>query len=409
MRLALIGDLQYVPGEEAELRRFLGQVNAWRPDFAVSLGDMGPSGERGTRKGFAESAAVLREVDCPKAVLLGNHDVEYRPDAPFGREPAAWYPEAFGREVPWQAVEMDGVFLLCVSIERQPRETFFTQHALYLSDAQFAWAREQLVAHRDWPTVVVSHAPLAGSGLRCVPFVHSAATDAYLDHTFDALRWKELARENPQIRLWCSAHFHMGHEYRAAIAQREGIVHVSCGVPCSCARDGTRETRLLEIAGGEAHILTLDHLAGAIREDARVPMNGPGAHGGLYEPAPGEILLGEDRALTVWDCPQRGRAFIATEYGKLWEYDRALGELTGAVCRKTPVAAVAVERDRLFFATALGDVFSVGRDDRERFEVRGGYGAQALRAERALPAGRLGSVPFTRRTEREEEYILLGA
>ena len=406
MKLALIGDLQYRHGDdENELRRYLAQVDAWGPDFAVSMGDMGAHGETGTLQGFAACADFLRAVRCPQAVLLGNHDVEYRPDDGFARTPEAWYAQCFGRREPWRAMEMDGVFLLCLSVERQPEETFYTQHALYVSDCQFAWARDQLAAHRAWPTVVVSHAPLAGSGLRCVPYVHSAATDAYLDHTFDAMRWKILARNNPQIRLWCSAHFHMGHEYQAAITEREGIVHVSCGVPCACARDGSRETRLLEI-GGEARVLTLDHLTGALREDAVVPMsavqNG-GAEARLS--AACEVLVGEDRTLAVYDCPAWGRAYITTEYGKIWEYDRALGDLGGAIRRQTPVRALAVEDDRLFFEDAQGEIHSVSRDDRARFEVRGGYGAQAIRSERALPSGCLEEVPFTCRVEREGEYI----
>ena len=52
MRIALIGDLQYKPGEDAEIAGRMRQVAAQKPDLAVFLGDMGCNGATGTLAGM---------------------------------------------------------------------------------------------------------------------------------------------------------------------------------------------------------------------------------------------------------------------------------------------------------------------------------------------------------------------
>lgn len=408
MRIALIGDLQYAPGEDGQIREYIHQVNGTNPNFAVFMGDMGCHGRTGTAEGMRACRDFLAELRCPVAALMGNHDVEYRPDDPMARTPDKWYAELFGREHPWQALERDGVFLLCLSVERQPEETLYTQHALYASDEQYRWAKAQLESHRSMPTVVFSHAPVAGSGLRCFPPIHSAATDAHMDHTFDALRWRELIRENPQIRAWCSAHFHMGHDYDAAIVHRDGVVHISAGVLTSAARDGSRHTRILDVNEECAIISTLNHLENGLRKDASIPMmSGERPEGRISIGLQDELLLGEDKIRNAFTCPKWNRAYVSTEKGKLWEFDRALQEISGAICLEQPVHALSQEADRLYVETEHGEIFSIRKDDGGRFERLSGYVPQRKQIETALRGRCLPKMEYTIREAREGEYILL--
>ena len=410
MRIALIGDLQYKPGEDAEIAGRMRQVAAQKPDLAVFLGDMGCNGATGTLAGMTACKALLEVLECPVAAIFGNHDVEYRPDDSVSKTPERWYRDLFNRQHPWQAVEMDGVFVLCLYVERQPEHTLMTQHALYVSDAQYAWARDQLRAHRHLPTIVFTHAPMAGSGVRCFPPIHSAATDAYLDHGFHAMRWRELAFENPQIRLWCSAHFHMGHDYTAAVTWAQNLVHVSAGVMTSAARDGSRHTRILDIQDGMAAVCTLDHASPhALRQDVVVDLtHGTRPQGNFAEAIPGEVLLGEDRALAAYVCAKWNRAYLVTAAGKLWEYDWRLGELTGAISlrlSKPGEETLCVRDDRLYVRDAQADPWSVGKDDPARFERLSGYVPQASRPEKALAGQTLEKTGFSQRVSREGTYV----
>lgn len=403
MKIALIGDMQYKNGEQEILRRYMTQIASWQPDLAVFMGDMGPDGLRGTKEGMQDCKSLFDLLPCETIALLGNHDVEYRPDSPSrAYTPEKWRQEVFGGETPWRAVEKDGFLILCLSVERQPEEMLLSQHALYSSPEQLSWARETLAAHKKLPTIVISHAPVAGSGLRCCPPVHHRATDAFMGQNFDPFSWKDLLAENPQVLLWCSAHFHMGHGYARAVSMRANTAHVSCGVPASCARDATRQTRLLEIKDGCAELYTMDHMQnGLVSHDLTLRA------GEQLPESPHDILIGDDHALRVWEAHAIGRFYIATQAGRLWEYDCALEELSGALCTDEAVQEVSVFCGRIFVRTQEG-CFSVPADSALRFRRLSGYAPQLRCGENAMPDRPLRSAPFTLRTEPEGEYIGLG-
>lgn len=83
MRMVLIGDLQYQLGEEREILQSFAQLRALAPDLAVSMGDMGAPRELGRERGMSACAQLLKVLRRPVFALLGNHDVEYPPDAPL--------------------------------------------------------------------------------------------------------------------------------------------------------------------------------------------------------------------------------------------------------------------------------------------------------------------------------------
>lgn len=408
MKIALIGDMQYRPGEEPVVFSYMEQLAAWGPELAVSLGDMGSGRMAGTKEAMAQCRAFFDTLPCETIALLGNHDVEFRPDDDTAlREQEKWHAEVFGCDRPYRAVKIGEVLLLCLSVERQPQELLLSQHALYSSREQLCWAREQLRAHKG-PAIVLSHAPVAGSGLRCCPPVHHAATDAFMGQDFDPWAWRELLKENPQIVLWGSAHFHMGHGYERAITVREETTHVSCGVMCSCARDGTRQTRLMEIRQ-DGHILlcTMDHLKGGeISPDAEIVPGKGVISGDFGTPKDGEFLIGEDRALRAWDAPELGRAYIATEAGRLWEYDRELRELTGTLCSGEQARSVSVYCGRIYVQTESG-CFSVPADSQQRFMRLSGFVPQERRAEEAAEQAALSPIGFTTFAAPEGEYVRL--
>ena len=400
MKIALIGDLQYQQGEQESIRKYMTQIAAWQPELAVSMGDMGTGEMRGAKEAMLECRSFFDILPCETVTLLGNHDVEYRPDAKSRAYlPEQWRKEVFGTDVPWRAVEAEGFLLLCLSIERQSEELFLSPNALYLSPEQTAWARAILAVHKDMPTIIISHSPVAGSGLRCCPPVHHRATDAFMGQNFDPCIWKTILDENPQIFMWCSAHFHMGHAYARAVTVRGTTTHVSCGVMCSCARDDTRQTRLLELKDGCVQLYTMDHLQnGLLSHDMTV------CPGGKLPETEHSLLIGADKALKIWDCPALGRVYIATQGGRLWEYDHALEERTGTLCLDEYAREVCVFCSRIYVRTSKG-CFSVAIDSHQRFCRLGGFTPQEKRPETDLPAKPLPSLRFSAKQEAEGEYI----
>jgi hypothetical protein len=354
----------------------------------------------------------MGSLGCPYHAILGNHDVECFPHNYYDNAPVAEYREAFGRD-PWRAEFIGGVLFVFVTVERQPCEPMRTINAVYASDRQFRWVEEQISAHPGAPTVIVSHAPSAGSGLRCAPPLHCGALDTYLDQTYDAARWRRLIREYPQIRAWFSAHFHMGHDYDSAISERRGVVHVSCGVAFKYSRDDQRHTRFADIDGGQMRILTFDHDRAdtMLAEDAAIDLSaGTPAVGRVSREPEGEMLVGTgsgegEGVRFVRRVGALGRYYIATARGVLWEYDPALAEFTGALTLRRGCADLRYDGERLYFEDGVGERFSLDPASRDRFEQIGGITPQEKRAESALRGEPAENVAFTTRESREGLWV----
>lgn len=410
MRIAVIGDLQLSPEEHDQLTQYIHQVNQQGPDLAVFMGDMGYHGRTGSLEGMQVARQVLSQLACPFIPLMGNHDVEYLPGEQPERTPEQWYAQVFGcGQNRFAAVEKN-VLLLGVSVERQPTDQLLTRHGLYVSDEQFRWVESQLQLHSDKPTILFTHAPMAGSGIRNCPPTHSAATDAYLDHSYAPERWKSLARQYPQIRAWCSAHFHMGHHYPTALTWAENVLHISCGVMTSAARDRSRQTRILDITDeGRLEISTLDHLAGSILPpEVSMSLSGERvAPQGVHVHSRQNVAIGADRALQVFSLPEKHRFFITTDQGKLWEYDRELGEILGALRKKALVLSMAYDQGRFFWQENSGEVYSVSSVDRARFDLLDGLAPQNIQKEASMPDDLLKQASFEQVEFPEGWHILL--
>ena len=402
-RIAFIGDLQYATAEEERFDLKTGQIRALSPDLAVIMGDIGGSRQKSV-EGFTETREIAEMLGCPYEVILGNHDVEYAPFDPVIFRYEEVFDRVFTGKKRFNAFGFGGALIICVSCERRPPEDFRTHNAVYVSDGQFAAVKAALDANPGVPAVLVTHAPLAGSGFRrCVP-LHCAATDGYMDQGFDPLRWRRLLSDCPQIKMSVSAHFHLSHEYDSAVTYRDGVVHVSCGAMTVCARDDIKQTRLMDVDGERAILYTLDHASGGFRKDAEVDLTGAAPPTGRFSfVREGELPLGEDNLLHAWSLPEYGRAYLATEKGLLWEYSRELDEFTGAITLKAGAEEISVYDGRLYFRAFDGSCYSVGLESSGRLDRIDGCVPQEIRPEPELK----GRVPETNacRTRRAKDGI----
>ena len=427
MRIAFVGDLQYGASERESVACELSRIASLRPDLAVFMGDH--AGQRlGSLGGLRDLRELMDSLGCPYHAILGNHDVECYPHNYYDNAPVADYRRVFGRD-PWRARMLGGVLWLFVTVERQPREGMLTIHAVHAGEWQFRWLEDQLRAHPGVPTVLVTHAPAPGSGVRRSLPLHSGAGDTYLDQSRDAGRWRRLFREYPQIRAAFSAHLHMGHDYDSAIVQhiecdrdpasakRGGVTHVSCGVLVEYSRDGQRHTRFADIDGDRMTVLTLDHARAdtALTGDAVIDLSGRSPTVGRAARIPeGEMLLGEDgvrwvRRLIAPGEPSYERYFVATENGLLWEYDPAIAEFCGALTLGGGCRAITFGGGRLYVGTDGGEVFSVDACDRARFDRIGAFTEQAKRAENVLRGEAATDVEYTTRASKEGLWVRFAA
>ncbi len=405
MRIAFIGDLQYWKAEIENLEYKMKQVAAHKPDLAIVMGDFGGSKMRSV-EGLCETKEYVDLIGCPWQAIMGNHDVEYNEEYMYDYDPVATFREVFEKE-PYSATVIDGVLLLCVSIERQPLEGLRTIHAVYVSDKQYEWVREQLKKHEGMPTILVTHAHMAGAGIRCDRPLHTSATDTYLEQTFKPERWQALVREFPQIKAWCSAHLHMGHGYDSAITYRDGVMHISCGVMTCCTRDESCNTRIIDIKDGKLTVYTLDHTNGKeLIWDATLDLTGKEVPTGrFYTPKKGEILVGaEDKPTAVYKHPHLDRYYVATEEDFLWEYDGSLWDFTGTIAYKRKVKNLSASADRLYIEFEDGETVSIDPASRKRWQYTDHIN-QDNRKESKMKGATLSALPYTTYTAKEGVYI----
>ncbi len=405
MKIALIGDLQYGRGEEGTVNSRMKQIGALNPDFAVIMGDFGGP-NIATAEGYRETVEFAKQLNCPYHVIFGNHDVEYYPGGYGEFDPVGTYKEFFGTSH-YRSFMVNGVFFLCLSVERQPEEMMRTVHGVYISDEQYEWAEKELKAHSSMPTVIIAHAPVIGSGLRCFRPMHTSSQDTYLDQTYSAERWPALLKKNPQIKAWFSAHFHMGHNYDTAITQKYGIVHVSCGTMID-SRDGTLHTRVIDVTDDKKLIVsTFDHSESTFSEDVIIDLaDDVTCHKNIATTKDGEIFLGNDTPVKCWSYGKLGRYYIATERGLLWEYHYEFNEFAGALIQRGKAEEMYSDGDRLVIACE-DKIFSVNADTRDRFDVMGSFSEQNAQSESSPHGNPLQLVEFTTRETKYGKYVSL--
>lgn len=237
----------------------------------ISLGDLGRKdirhepGDAGTTKSFIDAKAYLDGFGFPLELVTGNHDLEGMDE--FDTDEAnlkAWM-DCFGKDKPQFCKQVgDRTLLLGLSTTRF-RNAPFSSHEVHVDDEQLKWFVDTVKAHPaedGWKICVFTHAPVMGSGLRVLQNVHVMNGCAWLNHCSPNSRnlFIRTVKENPQIKLWFSGHFHLSHDYQDAISTVGSCTFVQAGVvgPTS-TRDGRRQTRLVQGASDRLKIYTINH------------------------------------------------------------------------------------------------------------------------------------------------------
>lgn len=162
-------------------------------------------------------------------------------------------------------LEFEQFRLFFVGTDPQPQHSCFQIQECYVTDEHFAWLEAKLRERPDVPCIFFTHAPPAGAALRTVPLVHVRATNAYLDQNHNFERWLRLIRDHQAIKMWFSAHYHLGHDFEDSSTYRNGVTFFHTGVHSSYSRDGKRQSRVIDIMDGAIRVSTLDHEHGYVR------------------------------------------------------------------------------------------------------------------------------------------------
>jgi hypothetical protein len=274
--------------------------------------------------------------------VTGNHDLEGFDDFATDAENLAAWREAFQTHHHW-AVRSGPYLLVGLSTVRF-RDAPGSCHEVYVDPEQLAWFEATLAAHRDVPTLVFSHAPPMGCGLRVLQAVHVKNRCAWLNHGGAPERFAAIAAVNPQIKLWFSGHFHLSHDYRDSISVKGECAFVQTGViGATSSRDGRRHSRLLRASREGYSLYTVDHNSGgALRldmtrryADAAPPVPLPPPAALVCDPAAGWLCAVEDEAEAASQVAwlRTGVAELTVQQNALVEYDARTRAPLGVVVR----------------------------------------------------------------------------
>ena len=296
----------------------------------------------------------------PYSLVTGNHDLEGFDDFATDAENLAAWREQFKQHHHW-AVRAGPYLLVGLSTVRF-REAPGSCHEVYVDPQQLAWFEQTLAANRDVPTIVFSHAPPMGSGLRVLQAVHVKNRCAWLNHGEKPQRFAEISAFNPQIKLWFSGHFHLSHDYRDSVSIKGECAFVQVGViGATSSRDGRRHSRLLRANAEGYQLFTVDHAAGgALRLDlARLFDNSQPPV--LTPPPPGASLTCDPKA--GWLCAEedsedafaRNSHSLSTGSGELIVQQNALVEYESRTRSPLGVVVRAVDGRTVRLVNAAGE------------------------------------------------------
>lgn len=177
----------------------------------------------------------------------------------------AWL-KCFSLDAPYWSKQVARKTLIVGLSTTRFRESPFSSHEVFISDEQIAWFERTLELHpaaEGWKVFVFSHAPPLGCGLRVLQGVHIRNGCAWLNHCGapeQSRAFIELVRTHPQVKLWCSGHFHLSHDYEDALTQVAGCTFVQVGVVGKkSTRDSRRQTRLVQGDARGLRIYTVNH------------------------------------------------------------------------------------------------------------------------------------------------------
>ncbi|WP_248924646.1 metallophosphoesterase family protein [Paenibacillus hamazuiensis] len=372
MRLVVLGDFHLDPDAYELTRSAMEDIERLKPDLVVPLGDFGSKERIGGIEGLHEVKPFLDMISAPKRPILGNHDLQREsgggPQADGTME--AELIKLYSLEKPYGVIEFDTFRLFFASTEPQPADSCYCLQECYVTDEQFQTLVSELEQRPGVPVVFFTHAPPIGCGLRTVPRVHVRSTNAYLDQNHDPYRWKRLFESYPEIVMWFSAHYHLGHRYPDSHTYRGGTHFFITGVHGNCTRDESRLSRLIDIADGEVRVRTIDHVKRTVTDEGAFTHAGPlqtmigsdGRNAGpalsIPLPGPGARLV-RSSACSVGESASMpygvhavgpGKYAVTTQDGFTWEVEPEGEAVIGTLHYGEPLHAVALEGDSLWMS-----------------------------------------------------------
>lgn len=323
MRIAVIGDLQYSQDESIE--NIVEDINSIKPDITVLLGDYGDWNKYGSYEAFSAIKTVFSKLNCKNIIpLMGNHDLQY--ENGLGKFPkgtaAENYKKAFGFYPENQFTDCNGVRIFCINLECQPEGKVFSEYECYISDGSFSRIKEELDKSLDAPVIFITHAPPVGCKLINVPQTHLRASNAYLEQNHNYIRWVELIKTYPNIKMWFNGHYHIGHDHINSLSEINGLTFFTTGSPTSASRDEQYHSRVIDVTDNDIIVRTFNHKSRKmrskpdyvtkkeIRKGALELFFGTKFDAGCGKVVPGGLKLGKNK-----------RLYAQTYDGYLWEID----------------------------------------------------------------------------------------
>jgi len=238
----------------------------------VSLGDLGRKdirhepGDAGTTKSFHDAKEFLDTFQLPYDLVTGNHDLEGLDEFDTDEGNLQAWMDCFDKSVPYFSKQIgDRTLLVGLSTVRF-RDSPYSSHECHADEEQLVWF-ENLIrdhSHEDgWRICVFTHAPIMGSKLRVLQNVHVVNGCAWMNHCSPSQIRSSFIRtveRSPQIKLWCSGHFHLSQDFPDSLSRVNQCTFVQVGVVgMKSTRDHTRQTRIVQGNSEILKIFTVNH------------------------------------------------------------------------------------------------------------------------------------------------------
>jgi hypothetical protein len=274
---AMLAQIQSKPAGElspAQLEMLLAYKREGKrmKSYLVSLGDLGRKdirhqpGDAGTALSFQMARHFFQGFGMPLELVTGNHDLEGLDEFQTDQENLAAWMDCFHKvdgKPYFHRYVGEKTLLLGLSTVRF-RDAPNSSHECHVDQDQLEWFTNMVHSHPHqdgYRILVFSHAPIMGSGLRVLQNVHVMNGCAWLNHGSETRKsFIELVRNNPQIKLWFSGHFHLSHDFQDALSRVNQCTFVQVGVigPAS-TRDDKRQTRIIQGNDQVLKIYTVNH------------------------------------------------------------------------------------------------------------------------------------------------------
>ncbi len=238
--------------------------------FMVSLGDLGRKdirhepGDAGTTKSFVDARQFLDGFEVPYDLVTGNHDLEGLDEFDTDEGNLQAWMDCFEKEEPYFARQIGEKTLLIGLSTVRFRDAPHSSHECHADDEQLEWFQNIVKEHPHedgWRICVFSHAPVMGSGLRVLQNVHVINGCAWMNHCSPSRStFINTVKESPQIKLWCSGHFHLSHDFQDSLSKVNQCTFVQVGVVGGkSTRDHTRQTRIVQGNSEVMKVYTVNH------------------------------------------------------------------------------------------------------------------------------------------------------